>query len=177
MRQVAYLTFVLFVSLTTEAAEHASEPPVHGDAKAQVDFILDNPLKESDYERLDRCLYPRSYESVEILDARHLLFIGRRDMVWLNQLHFDCVGLRKDSVLVFEMQQGSLCELDRFHGAPRFALPGDFSAHCTLGRFEPITGAQADVLRDAFSRTARTARQEPQQEQTNPPADSATKDE
>jgi hypothetical protein len=157
--KAAYVSLALtFGSIASNAADVAA--PVSSashDAASQLAFILDNPLKESDYGRNERCLFPRTYESVEILDKRHLLFVGNRDAMWLNQLRNDCVGLRKDSLLIFEVREQSLCDADSFRSAPRnSALSGEFGVHCTLGHFEPITPAQADLLRDAFAKRATT---------------------
>jgi hypothetical protein len=122
---------------------------------AQVQYILDHPLTESEYSPSTRCMVSNSYESIEILDASHLLFVGRRGAIWLNQLRSDCVGLDKDSVLVFHSFGTRVCDMDSFLGAERYGLSTGFAAHCTLGHFEPITQAQADVLRDALARAAR----------------------
>jgi hypothetical protein len=149
------MTFGSILSNAADVAAPVSNAPP--DADAQLAFILDNPLKESDYARHERCLFPRTYRSVEILDKRHLLFVGTRDDLWLNQLRVDCIGLRKDSMLVFEVREQSLCDMDSFRSAPRNGgMTGEFGAHCTLGHFEPITPAQADFLRDAFSKRATT---------------------
>ncbi len=171
----------LLVALVASAA-HAEEPssaPSGTDAAAQLDFILDNPLDESAYASVDRCLFPNRYRTVEVLDTRHLLFIGEKDTVWLNQLRSNCVGLTKDAVLVFEMRQRSLCELDGFRTAPRYSgFGGDFTAHCTLGHFERISIAQADVLREAFARRkAPQSKEEPQESQKQKPKEQATHDE
>jgi len=140
-------------SNAADVAEPASNTP--GDADAQLAFILANPLKESDYSASDRCLFQRTYRSIEILDRRHLLFVGSRDDLWLNQLRVDCIGLQRDSVLVFEMRQGSLCDLDNFRGVARNAPGGEFgNAHCTLGHFERITPQQAGQLRIALAKHA-----------------------
>lgn len=140
-------------SNAADIAESASDTP--GDADVQLAFILDNPLKESDYSASDRCLFQRTYQSIEILDRRHLLFVGSRDDLWLNQLRMDCIGLQRDSVLVFDMRQASLCDLDSFHGVARNASGGDFgNAHCTLGHFERITPQQAAALRVALAKHA-----------------------
>ena len=45
---------------------------------AQIDFILDHPLPESEYSRSNSCVTTNNYESVEVLGTRHLLFRGRR---------------------------------------------------------------------------------------------------
>ena len=147
------LTFGSIASNAADVAQPASSTP--GDAAAQLAFILDNPLKESEYSATDRCLFPRTYQSVEILDRRHLLFVGSRDgSLWLNQLRMDCIGLRRDSVLIFEMHQDSLCDLDNFRGMARDAtMSNAFGfAHCTLGNFERVTPWQAGQLRMALAK-------------------------
>ena len=158
-RLLAVMTFGAMPSLAADVAvpstvQSTASSIAYADANTRLAFILDNPLQESDYARAERCLFPRTYEAVEILDKRHLLFVGFRDKMWLNQLRVECVGLRKDSVLIFEAHEPSLCDMDSFHSAPRGAMSGEFGAHCTLGHFEPITPAQADQLRIAFARRA-----------------------
>jgi hypothetical protein len=162
MKAAACFLILLALSIRSHAGDAGAPPlapsddaqsPPANDAKSQLDYILDNPLQESDYGRRDRCLFPERYRSIEILDSRHLLFIGNRDAVWLNQLRFNCVGLKRDSLLVFEVRDRSLCELDSFHSTPRNAgFSGEFGVHCTLGHFEPISETQADVLRNTLSR-------------------------
>jgi hypothetical protein len=133
------------------------EPARAADIDAQVEFILDNPLPESDYHASERCINSDSYRKVEVLDSRHLLFHGRRGLVWLNQLRYACAGLGGGGALVFQMRNRSLCDLDGFsaaefvHGdAVNRAGPTALGVRCTLGHFEQITEAQADVLRKAL---------------------------
>jgi hypothetical protein len=149
------MTFGSIASNAADVAAPVSDVP--HDADAQLAFILDNPLRESEYARDERCLFPRAYRSVEILDKRHLLFVGLHENLWLNQLRTDCIGLRKDSLLIFELREETVCDMDSFRSAPRnSAMSGEFGVHCTLGHFEPITAAQADLLRDAFAKRAST---------------------
>lgn len=129
---------------------------------AQIDFILDNPLPESDYAQSKRCVYPNAYRSIEILDGRHLLFWGDRGVVWLNQLRFECPGLKRDAVLIFDMRDRSLCDMDNFDGAPRAGgVAASFAAHCMLGHFESISEDQAETLRIALSRNAQSPAPKP----------------
>jgi|GEM_PF-1416523 hypothetical protein len=125
------------------------------DLDAQVASILDNPLPESDYVQAQRCLPSGINEHVDVLDSRHLLFRGNRDVFWLNQLRFNCVGLTDDTILVFDVRDRRLCDMGGFRSVPRNGSMGaDFGVSCTLGRFEPITQAQADQLRIALARGA-----------------------
>jgi len=155
MKAVHVLLALAFGSIASNAADVQPASSTPGDADAQLAFILENPLKESDYSDSDRCLFPRTYQSIEILDRRHLLFVGTRDgTLWLNQLRMDCIGLRRDSVLIFEAHQESLCDLDSFRSVARNAtMSNDFGyAHCTLGHFERITPQQAGQLRIALAK-------------------------
>ncbi len=73
------------------------------------------------------------------------MFWGYRGNVWLNQLRAECLGLRKDSLLVFELRERTLCDMDSFHGTPRSAARwSPFAVHCMLGNFETISEVQAD---------------------------------
>ncbi len=129
---------------------------------AQIDFILDNPLPESEYAESKRCVYPNTYRSVEILDGRHLLFWGYRGVVWLNQLRFECIGLKRDALLSFEMRERSLCDMDNFQGAPRASgAAASFATHCMLGHFETISEDQAETLRIALARNAQSPAPKP----------------
>ena len=136
-------------------------PAVLSSTRAQIDFILDNPLPESEYAESKRCVFPNTYRSVEILDSKHLLFWGYRGNVWLNQLRLDCSGLRKDALLVFEMRERTLCDMDSFHGTPRGSGMVQFAAHCTLGHFETISEDQAAALRVALARHAESPTPKP----------------
>ena len=139
-----------------DPAEGAESPAAPSSAQSQLAFILDNPLPESEYAESKRCVFPNSYRSVEILDGRHLLFWGYRGNVWLNQLRAECLGLRKDSLLVFELRERTLCDMDSFSGTPRSATMSPFAVHCMLGDFETISEVQANALRVALERHAQS---------------------
>jgi len=131
-------------------------PRASTDLDGKIGFMLDHPLAETEYSRVERCVLLNNYESIEILDSRHLLFRGSRGTVWLNQLRFDCVGMRKDDVLIFDVHDRSLCDTDSFRSTQRFNASTSFGMRCVLGHFESITQAQADVLRDALVRAKST---------------------
>jgi hypothetical protein len=128
---------------------------------AQIDFILDHPLPESEYSQSDRCVYANEYDAIEVLDSRRLLFRGRRGAYWLNQLRSECLGLTRDGVLILEGRSRSVCDMDSFRSVPRRAVVqisdlsgAQFGMSCMLGHFEAISEAQAMVLRDALSKPA-----------------------
>ena len=156
---VREVCFALWLTAATSVADPVDPPePLHADADvdAQLDFILDNPLSDSDYVSVQRCINSDTYRKVEVLDERHLLFLGRRGAVWLNQLRYACLGLRGDGVLVFQMRDRNVCDLDGFSSVPSSGGPSALGVRCMLGRFEEITEAQADVLRKALKARART---------------------
>jgi hypothetical protein len=139
-----------------DPAEAADVPAPPSSVQAQLAFILDNPLPESEYAEAKRCVFPNAYRKVEILDGRHLLFWGFRGNVWLNQLRAECLGLRKDSLLVFELRERTLCDMDSFRGTPRSNTMSPFAVHCMLGTFETISEVQATALRVALERHAQS---------------------
>ncbi len=152
-----------WLASATSFADPVEAPePTHADVDAQVGFILDNPLPESDYVDSNRCIDSDSYRKVEVLDDRHLLFLGRRGVVWLNQLRYACAGLGSGGVLVFQMRNRNLCDMDGFssdgpgsstdtvRGTTSRAGPTAPGIRCMLGHFEGITEAQAGALRTAL---------------------------
>jgi hypothetical protein len=159
---VRVVLLAFWFAFDTSLADPVDAPePERADVDAQVDFILDNPLPESDYVDSDRCISSDAYRKVEVLDDRHLLFLGRRGVVWLNQLRYACVGLGGGGALVFQMRSRNLCDMDGFSSVPgsagdvtrgtiNRAGPAAPGIRCMLGHFEEITEAQAGVLRKAL---------------------------
>ncbi len=140
-------------------ADPGGTPTTPSSVDAQVDFILDHPLPESEYSQSNRCVFSNEYDAIEILDSRRLLFRGRRGTFWLNQLRFECSSLTKDSVLILEGRGRSICDMDNFRSVPRRGVAQiseltspQFGMSCMLSQFEQITEAQAMVLRDALAR-------------------------
>jgi len=149
---VVALCSVHAISFADPADASASS---RADLDAQVASILDNPLPESNYVQAQRCLPTGMNQHVDVLDSRHLLFRGNRDVFWLNQLRINCTGLTGDAVLVFDMRDRRLCDMGGFRSVPRSGSMGaDFGVSCLLGPFEPITQAQAEQLRRALARGA-----------------------
>jgi hypothetical protein len=163
---ICVLAFWSFYQIGFADSGDAAAPPTPLDA--QIDFILDHPLPESDYSQSDRCVYVNDYEAIEVLDSRRLLFRGRRGSFWLNQLRSECLGLTRDGVLILEGRNRSICDMDSFRSVPRRAVVqmsdltnAQFAMNCMLGHFEAISEAQAMVLRDALSRPTYRPAQKP----------------
>ncbi|MGA0838864.1 MAG: DUF6491 family protein [Pseudomonadales bacterium] len=116
-----------------------------------VDQILAAPLGAEAYAKTERCLSTAQYDSVEILDDRHVLFKGIGKRVWLNELRSRCIGLDPRSTPVIRLRDSQLCDMDTFQGVDStMGIWTRSSATCSLGKFTAITPEQAEALRAAF---------------------------
>lgn len=98
------------------------------------------------------CLHRDAYTDIEVINPELLLFHGRSHRLWLNRLRQSCPGLHLDHTLAFDMRHGRLCHLDTVSGADILGgryLPG---ARCSLGKFDPVSPEQADLLKAELSR-------------------------
>jgi hypothetical protein len=127
-------------------------------AQETIEQILAAPLESEDYAKGERCISTMQYNSMEVLDDRHVLFKGAGDRIWLNTLRTRCIGLRRDSTPMIRLRDTQLCDMDTFQGVENvFGGWSRTSATCSLGTFTPITPEQADGIRAAL-REARQAR-------------------
>ena len=132
---------------TVAQAETAAEPAT--EARLDVEAILSAPLDDQDYQQRRNCLRMRAIDDVEVLDDELVVFHGRQNKLWLNQLSTRCLGLREDMLVELRGYGGSICRLDRFIGRPRFSPMGAINAQCRLGSFETIDPMQVEALREA----------------------------
>lgn len=132
-----------------EAAEQA--------ALETVEQILSAPLDATEYAaEPERCISTYMYDSMEVLDDRHVLFKGRGGKLWLNQLRSRCVGLRQHSIPVIRLRDSQVCDMDTFQAMDSMlGVWQRTSAHCSLGTFTPITPEQADTVRAALDEARR----------------------
>lgn len=150
--------------VASAAAEPAAEPapkPADEPAEARageeapppidVAAILRGELTEDDYQDSQLCIAPRDLDTIEVLDERLVLFLGRRGEIWLNQLDKRCLGLEPEMVLDLRSYGGNFCRLDRFRAAPRYNAFLFVTAECRLGAFETITEPHAEALRAAVA--------------------------
>lgn len=147
----AILSVILLASGPAQLAaaagdERAEDDAAQDDAALDVETILANPLEDDAYRTSQNCISTRSYDGVEVLDDKTLLFHGRRG-VWLNRLLTRCRGLSWEMIPTVESHGSRVCEHDRFRGRPRSGFPE--STSCTLGKFEKIDEAQVESLRAA----------------------------
>ena len=123
--------------------------------EADIAEILSAPLDPAEFGETKRCLSENEYRNFRALDARHILFEGRRGKQWINTLRARCPDLRHGQVLIVRQFSGSrMCDTNRFAVADWFDWPwyrrwpwnwgGSWTAGatCSLGKFQPVTDAQ-----------------------------------
>ena len=136
---------------TADAEASAADEPT-------IDERLDALMNEvSTYEsrEITRCLNPRTYRSVKVLNTDYLLF-SRGERFWLNRLKRSCPTLKYNDLPVFESRgTSSLCEGDPFYptnsmdlqmGLDSTGRPRAMYGTCYLGSFETISAEQAALL-------------------------------
>ena len=117
-----------------------------------VEEILASAPQPEDYSDPVTCLRRDTYQEVDVINRELLVFHGRRGKAWLNRLRNTCIGLRPDDTLAFDMRDGRLCDLDSFSSIDSFGGPMErTSARCSLGKFEPISPEQAELLREGLA--------------------------
>ena len=144
----------VLVATVLLAAACATQPVATATAAAPmtVDEILASaPPPEHDPGSAN-CLHREAYTDIEVLNSELLLFHGRSDRLWLNRLGRSYPGLRLDHTLALDMRHDRLCHLDTVSGVDM--LGGHYlpAARCSLGKFDPVSPEQADLLKAELSR-------------------------
>ena len=114
----------LMVVLLGGCAGDATKPDYEAQEES-IDQILTQPLAENEYAEQVRCLATYTYNSVEILDSRHVVFKGPGGRYWLNRLRNRCLGLRRNDTLKFELRTSQICDLDTFEAISIAAWQSD----------------------------------------------------
>ena len=130
------------------------------EAERSLESILTQPTVFSETER---CLRSGLVRDIQILDERHLVFVGRRGEYWVNVLPQRCVGLDRLSRLHSEQltTPGNLCRLDTFAVTDEWVSPWSRSPRpapaprCALGDFQPLTSIQLQLLKDNIAASKR----------------------
>ncbi len=147
IQRALVLASAMALAVHAVAASPAEQQAARQDA---IDKILSQPLPADAYAKPERCLASHQYDSVDILDDRHLVFKGMGDRIWVNELRRRCIGMHRRDVLQFEMHANRVCDLDTFQAFTP-GLGGIRSGSCSLGRFEPVTAAQLEAMRAAVA--------------------------
>lgn len=94
-------------------------------------------------------------DCVAVRDLEHIVPVGNHTMlfymasgdVWRNRLAQPCPGLRKDSILSYELRSSRLCSHDFVTQLDRNGTELRAGANCVLGQFDYLTEDQAEALR------------------------------
>ncbi len=142
----------LMVVMLAGCAGDATKPDYEAQEES-IDQILTQPLAGNEYAEQVRCLATYTYNSVEILDSRHVVFKGPGGRYWLNRLRNRCLGLRRNDTLKFALRTSQICDLDTFEAISiAVGSPTRTSATCSLGTFTPMTEDQLKAVKAALER-------------------------
>jgi hypothetical protein len=87
------------------------------------------------------CIRVRQYSKIAALDERRLLFFGRGNRYWLNELRHPCVGIGWRSSLSVDSNDATVvCRGDGI------VATGKSGNRCTLGRFTLIPADRIEEL-------------------------------
>ena len=126
--------------------------------EADIEEILSLPLDPEEYGEIKRCLSDNEFRNYRALNAKHMLFEGRRGKQWINTLRSPCHDLRHGDVLIVRRFSGTrMCDMDRFQVSDWFDWPwyrrwpwhwGTWASgpSCTFGKFRPVTEAQIQEI-------------------------------
>jgi len=165
VRSVLLQILAFGVGAVVQAGEVEVAPRV--EVAPDVRAMLSEPLPESEYTEARNCVSTMAVERTEVLDSSHILFLGRGDRVWINQLKRPCIGLEQAQVLAFDLTNARFCRFDRFRGVdtlgvrtgPSLGRSNVLAGNgpiCTLERFEPVSPIHARVIRQALIRRRET---------------------
>jgi len=132
--------------------------------EAEIEAILRQPLDTEVYGTTQRCLSGHEYRNFRVIDDRHILFEDRRGRLWINTLHMRCPDLRHATVLRVRpiSSMGRICDMDTFVPGDWFTwpwyrrwpwqwgTPWSAGITCSLGKFQPVTEAQVEAIKDAL---------------------------
>ena len=86
-----------------------------------------------------RCINTGSILKTRIIDDSNVVFIMRRDEIYLNNLSSRCHGLSRAGRFSYRIQTRSLCELETITVIESGTLGQPLGRTCSLGMFKPVT--------------------------------------
>lgn len=88
----------------------------------------------------ESCVVTRAINSTDIIDDRTIIFEMRGGEYYLNNLAYECRGLRFARGFSYSVSTGRLCSVDTITVLRR-------GNSCGLGTFYPITEEEAELLK------------------------------
>ncbi len=138
-----------------------------GAVLAQGEAAAEAEEEESTAEALtfdregERCVLTRNIRSTDIIDDQTVIFEMRGGQNYLNNLAYECRGLRFARGFGYSVSTGRLCNVDSI-------IVFDRGIGCGLGTFYPITEEEVELLKAEAD--ARRGRPRPQIQVENPNA-------
>ena len=86
-----------------------------------------------------RCINVGLILRTRIVDDSNIVFIMRRDEMYLNTLRSRCTGLARRGSFTYRIQSRSLCELERINVIEGGSIGQPLGRSCTLGLFHSVT--------------------------------------
>lgn len=100
------------------------------------------------------CVSLSQVDRTEVVDDTTILFYMRGNEIYRNVLPHRCPGLRRDEAFMYRVTTSQLCNVDVITVLDRIGagfMPG---ASCGLGKFQPISEAAVEELKEAAERSA-----------------------
>ena len=141
-----------------------------------VVFMLVAPIAVADEaEGVDdhkprRCINTGSILQTRVIDDGHVVFMMRRNEMYLNTLRSRCGGLSRNGRFSYRLQTRSLCELETITVIESGTFGNPFGRSCTLGMFKPVT------MEDLTTQFAPVIRQRQLEKMGAPPIEEITGD-
>jgi hypothetical protein len=86
-----------------------------------------------------RCINTGWILRTKIIDDANIVFIMRRNEIYLNTLRSRCTGLTRRGSFAYSTQTRSLCELERITVIEGGGIGRPLGRTCSLGQFQPVT--------------------------------------
>ena len=86
-----------------------------------------------------RCINVGLILRTRIVDDSNIIFIMRRDEMYVNTLRSRCTGLARRGSFTYRIPSRSLCELERINVIEGGSIGQPLGRSCTLGLFHSVT--------------------------------------
>jgi hypothetical protein len=100
----------------------------------------------------ERCINHQRIRSTEVVNERNILFHMRGGEIYRNVLPRRCPGLNRNDSISYRPRTSKLCDLDAVTVLLQTGAGFSQGASCGLGKFYPITKAEADALKEEVKR-------------------------
>ncbi len=125
-----------------------------------VEAVLSEALPADAYVETTDCIRARGVKRVDVLDRGHLLIFGSHKRAWINRLETQCLGIRDDMIIMFDLWGTKICRYDFAYAQDRSkhsfdnyrdgGIIGGYASRCRLGPFEEVDHQQAEMVLEAF---------------------------